>query len=233
MARFPLPLIAALAALMPIAAPRAAHALDIEIRGTQLVLSGPVVPGDAAKFERALAGMPVVNTIVMRNMPGGRLGEAMRMAETIRSRSLRTAVSGSCVSACAMMFIAGSQRSSTTEFPPEKTMVAFHGGYLPDGQNVASNDPGLLRSVARFTGGHMPADLTSRWLGLPQAGLVIFYDPGRTLLSRTSSMPHRASVFVCRGDEAVKVRDCENLPSIDPYQVGVFTSRHSIEVNRR
>lgn len=231
MTPFSLRMLAGLA--FALAAPQAASALEMEVRGSQLLLGGPVVPGDAERFERALASMPVVNTIVMRNMPGGRLVEAMRMAETIRSRSLRTAVSGSCVSACAMMFIAGSQRSSTTEFPHEKTMVAFHGGYLPDGQNVASNDPGLLRSVARFTGGHMPADLTSRWLGLPQAGLVIFFDPGRTLLTRASTTPHRASVFVCRGDEAVKVRDCENLPAIDPYQVGVFTSRQPVEVNRR
>lgn len=206
-------------------------ALEFQVRGSQLIASGPVQPGDELRFEAALKAAPGVRTIVLRNSPGGQLVAGLKIADMIRSRSLRTAVSGYCVSACAIIMVGGYERSSTTEFPPEKTFVAFHGAYAPDGRNALANDNGMMAMFARYTGGRMPADLTSRWMKLPQRGIVMFFDPARKLGTQGPSEPFKGSVYVCEGRERAMPGDCEKMPWIDPYSVGVFTSRYPIALN--
>ena len=202
-----------------------AQAVEIEPRGDKLVISGRVEPDDFVKMREAVEANPETKTIVLRNSPGDKLKQAMLMAEFIRERSLNTAVSGHCRSACGIMFLAGVERRSTNEFPPTQTYVAFHGGYDREGQNTGRFDTRVSAAVRRFTDGRLDPGLVEQWLALPKRGMVYFFDPAHY---RSAS---QANVFLCRGDEAKRVRDCERRPEIDPYQAGVFTSREAVSVN--
>jgi hypothetical protein len=156
-----------------------AHALDIKIVENQMILSGPIETGDGWTFNRAVSNNPKVDTLVFRNMPGGKIEEMDRMASTILERKLNTVVSGRCMSACAHIFLAGETRRFADDFPSHYAHLGFHGGYRSEGSlkgwggQPASN--AYVWYVNR-TSGKLDPELVKRWLTLEQSsGLAIFY----------------------------------------------------------
>jgi len=51
--------------------PTRALAMELKIVGDQLILSGPVVGDEPDKVREALASSPGVETVILRNSPGG------------------------------------------------------------------------------------------------------------------------------------------------------------------
>ncbi len=77
--------------------------------GRRLRLMGPVGQGDAARVLRLLQDAPQAGLVELQS-PGGRIGEALRIAEAVRSRAAQTRAVGPCDNACVLIFLAGSGR---------------------------------------------------------------------------------------------------------------------------
>jgi hypothetical protein len=104
-------------------------AMSLKQVGDQLFLSGPVEVSDEVKVQDALAENPAIRSVILRNSPGGSMRTAYAIGDMIRSKRLRTAVSGYCNSGCSRLFLAGTERLFTDDYPPHLTRVGFHGHY--------------------------------------------------------------------------------------------------------
>jgi hypothetical protein len=123
------------AAVIAIAAfsPTESPAMELRVVGNQLILSGPVVGDEPRKVTEALATTPQIDTVILRNSPGGNAPAGYLVGELLRERGLRTAVSGYCYSSCSRMFLGGRTRYFTDDYPAEYTNVGFHGHYDANG----------------------------------------------------------------------------------------------------
>ena len=204
------------AALVGLSTP--ARAMQISVAGDQIVLSGPVVWSDAADVALTLAANPAVTTAILLNSPGGDVNSGYAVGEIFRAKGMRTAVSGFCYSSCSRMFMGGRTRVFTSDFPPDRTQVGFHGHYHADGTLNAE----LVRSlhlrdwIIKFSNGKADPDLVDQWVSIPVSRAMIhFYHP--TTLSR-----HPATTFFCH-DANTRIFDCEPIAKT-ALDLGVITS---------
>jgi hypothetical protein len=51
--------------------PTRAPAMELKIGGNQIILSGPVVGDEPEKVREALVSSPIIDTVILRNSPGG------------------------------------------------------------------------------------------------------------------------------------------------------------------
>lgn len=77
--------------------------------GTELELSGGIPFGTTDAVKKVLDAAPAVRVIQL-NSVGGRIAEANALFQLIKKRNLYTYTSISCVSACALAFLAGQEK---------------------------------------------------------------------------------------------------------------------------
>ena len=77
--------------------------------GHEIRISGEIRPGLSDALKEVLEGAPGVERIVLES-PGGSVREGIALAKLVEKYSLDTAVSTYCVSACTLIFVAGSER---------------------------------------------------------------------------------------------------------------------------
>jgi hypothetical protein len=96
-----------------------------------LVIEGKIEFNDSKKFEQIIAKNNVKMAVVGLNSPGGNVLEAYVIGKMIQEKGYTTYVPGfaSCVSACAMIWTAGSTRQVEA-----KAKIGFHGAYTVDGR---------------------------------------------------------------------------------------------------
>jgi hypothetical protein len=85
------------------------HEFHILANGQTLEFSGGITFGVAQELERFLNAMAAVRTVRL-NSAGGRVLEAQKMSDLIRSRNLATFVAKDCLSACTIVFLGGKER---------------------------------------------------------------------------------------------------------------------------
>jgi len=197
------------------------RAMQANVVGHQLILSGPVVGDEFGKVREILAQNPAIDTAILRNSLGGHAPTGYHIGELFRARGLRTAVSGFCNSSCSRMFLGGKRRFFTDDFPPEYTHVGFHGHY--DGKGRLTTDAvkrlGLKDWIIRYSDGKADAELVDRWISIPLSiGMIHFYHPER--FARDG-----ASTFMCQGSEpmARSVNGCEPIFKT-ALDLGIVTS---------
>ena len=90
-----------------------------------IIIEGEIKAGDADTFRKIAAEYS--EAIVLLDSEGGAIGPAMDIGRTIKLREYKTAVykSGSCASACALIWISGSRRVIF-----EGGKVGFHASYF-------------------------------------------------------------------------------------------------------
>jgi hypothetical protein len=195
-------------------------AMELKVVGRQLILSGPVVGDEPAKVAEMLATSPEVDTVILRNSPGGNAPAGYQVGQLLRERGLRTAVSGFCYSSCSRMFLGGRTRYFTDDYPAERTEIGFHGHYYANGRlNVdLVSRYGLRDWIIKYSDGKADPELVERWINIPYSrGMAHFFDPA--LLSRDG-----ASTFFCQGDEPTRVVfACEAIAKT-ALDLGVVTS---------
>jgi len=163
----------------------------------------------------------------LRNSPGGDAPAGYQTGQLLRERGLRTAVSGYCYSSCSRMFLGGSTRyftddypDFTDDYPAENTHIGFHGHYHADGHLNAAlmRQYGLRDWIIKYSDGKADANLVERWINIPYSrGMIHFFHPG--LVNRGG-----ASTFMCRGDEPTgPVFACEPIGKT-ALELGVVTS---------
>jgi uncharacterized RDD family membrane protein YckC len=77
--------------------------------GRSVKLTGPLGMGDGTRVRQALEHADKLRVVELAS-PGGRVFEANRIAELVRSGAWQTRAIGNCESACTLVFMAGSSR---------------------------------------------------------------------------------------------------------------------------
>jgi len=194
--------------------------MELKIVGNQLILSGPVVGDEPTKVRDALASSPGVETVILRNSPGGNAPAGYQVGQLLRERGMRTAVSGYCYSSCFRMFLGGSTRYFTDDYLPENNNVGFHGHYDRTGHLDANlvRRYGLRDWIIKYSDGKADPVLVERWINIPYSrGMIHFFHPG--LVKRAG-----ASTFMCQGDELRgSVFACEPITQT-ALDLGIITS---------
>ena len=197
-----------------------ARAMELKVVGNQLILSGPVVGDEPEKVREALASSPEIDTVVLRNSPGGDAPAGYRVGELFRDHGLRTGVSGYCYSSCSRMFLGGSARYFTDDYVPESNNVGFHGHCDRLGHLNADlvRRYGLRDWIIKYSDGKADPALVERWINIPYSrGMIHFFHPG--LANRAG-----ASTFFCQADQPPRsVFDCEPVGKT-ALDLGIITS---------
>jgi len=200
--------------------PVSASAMELKVVGNQLILSGRVVGDEPGKVKEALAKSPEIDTVILRNSPGGDAPAGYQTGQLLREHGLRTAVSGYCYSSCSRMFLGGRARYFTDDYPAEYTNIGFHGHYYSNGRLNAGlvRQLGLREWIIRYSDGKADPQLVERWINIPYGrGMIHFFQP---LLVKRGD----ASTFMCQGDEPTSsVFDCEAIGKT-ALDLGVVTS---------
>lgn len=204
-------------------------ALSLKQVREQLFLSGPVEVGDDVTVQRALADNPAIRTIILRNSPGGNVRTAYAIGNMIRAKRLRTAVSGYCNSGCSRLFLGGTERLFTDDYPAYLTRVGFHGHYYTDGplrgqlNRQLVQRAGLKNWIIEHSDGKADPDLVERWINIPVNNGFIYFFPPWIAEERKS-----ATFFCERGAIAgAGIFGCEPI-SKNALDLGIITSLQTI-----
>jgi hypothetical protein len=197
------------------------RAMNHNVVGNALILSGEVVYQDLERAKRTLDANKNITHVVLRNSMGGNSWTGYRMGELFRERGLTTVVSGHCVSSCSRLFLGGKQRLFSDDFPASLTYVGFHGHYDFGKLNleaVKKNDQ--AEWTKKFTDNKVDAKLLDRWINIERrAGDVRFYPSSVTTR-------WKAQTFLCQGTESRRPNLCERIPT-DALKEGIVTSRET------
>jgi hypothetical protein len=204
-----------------------AVAMTMTVSGDQLILTGRVVPEDAAQFRTLVETHPNVKTVVLWNSPGDSAAANDAITTMIEARNLDTVVAGHCVSACAMIFLSGANRAFGDLEPLATTSLGFHGSYARGELAREQRLQALKARVVERTGGKIDPALVERWLHLAdERNTIRFRHPG------DGSSP---ATFFCplgRFPNAGNYANCEAIPKTDAVSAGIITSPAIVHVNR-
>src|SRR6185369_12618268 len=98
--------------------------------GSEAEIAGGLKFGVAAQAAALFASAPNLKVLHL-NSPGGRVGEAIELAELVRARGLATYSATSCVSACTVVFAAGRER-----YLRAGARLGFHRGIFAGNENA-------------------------------------------------------------------------------------------------
>jgi hypothetical protein len=103
-------------------------------RSLGILIKGDIASGDYTKFKKIANRLPY-GTVVIMTSRGGLLVDGLNIGTTIRARGFRTVAYDYCMSVCAMMWLAGIDRST-----PSDTSIGFHGAGYENGEpSIAGN----------------------------------------------------------------------------------------------
>ena len=207
--------------------------MDLKVDGDQVILSGPVDGTELVKLRDVVAeyGDARIRMVVLRDSPGGDLWTSTRVGEFIRGKGWRTAISGHCFSACAIIFLGGIERQFTDDKPALQTQIAYHATYHTSDRFGATDSKNqqatyVARQWIKFhSGGKLSDEMLDRFEKLEKTEFVHFFDARR--------MPRagQVSVFVCSHAEKEPARKCRPVAGTDAYQEGIVTSSAIIRSN--
>ena len=196
---------AVLVGLLGLAAPAQAMQFEqIPTSATELMLGGrgPIVKGDAARLEQALAAVPAGQRLLALALdsPGGNVVEGEQLARLIRARALSVVIpsNSKCVSACFLLFAAAPRRLAASD-----ALVGVHSA-SEEGEETGTSlavttlmaraaaelgiPPAIIGKMVQTTPGRVewltPADLASM--------NVIVYDDGGQPAPAGAPAPVRA-----------------------------------------
>lgn len=116
--------------------------LIVGLAGDTVRLEGDLADGTAERLSHLLAAHPGVRVLSLSS-DGGLVDEAREIGRLARERRLTTYVPDSCVSACTLAFVYGSERLAA---PGAK--LGFHAPYVTDEAGAASQLDGAEERAA-------------------------------------------------------------------------------------
>lgn len=127
--------ITSLAFFLSLWLPTCVLAMKLERVNNDLYATGPTVDQDFLSFKDAFA-KGGIERLILVNGPGGDLWTGMQVARMVQGAQIKTVVSGFCMSACSLIFMAGQERAFGTGHLPRVTMVGIHGAHSKDTKQV-------------------------------------------------------------------------------------------------
>jgi hypothetical protein len=197
------------------------YAMDFDVRGTAVVMSGPVTGIEMRVLASTLSSNPGITTVVLKNSTGGDARTGYAVGEFIREHALNTAVSGYCISSCSRMFLGGKERHYSDDQPLEKTFVGFHGNYADNGNLLTQRMASLKAWVIKYSDNQANPDLVEEWVHIPDHhGYAAFYHRDATVL------PGSQKVMLCQGTEerGKRQEQCAKPEKGDALANGIVTS---------
>lgn len=209
-----------------------ARAMEFELRNVPrpdnptitkpyLIMSGRVEGNELGQLQDWLEKNPDVDTIVLKNSPGGDAGVGYRIGEYLREKGLNTLLAGYCLSSCSRMFLGGKQRGFSNELPLERTFVGFHGNYAINGSLLQNRISILQAWIIKHSDGKANPALVEQWVNLRnRRGFAYFYH------QQTNPNIGNQRVLLCQGsEEASRRRELCAKPELgDAIANGIVTS---------
>ncbi len=206
----------------------AAHAMEFEVRGAAVLMSGPVTGIELRVLESTLTSNPAITTVVLKNSTGGDARTGYAVGEFIRERGLNTALSGYCISSCSRMFLGGKERRYSDDQPLEKTFVGFHGNYADNG-SLLNERMGYLKDwVIKYSDNRVNPGLVEQWVHIPNHhGYAAFYHRDAKVL------PGSQKVMLCQGTEerGKRQEQCAKPEMGDALANGIVTSWDVLKIS--
>ncbi len=216
-------------AIFIVAASGNAAAMTMRVAGNQAILSGQLVPSDEEQFAQLVQANPAIATVVLWNSPGGSARANAGLTQIIQDRKLNTAVAGYCVSACAMVFLSGSQRYFSDGESVDATSLGFHGSYVQGTLAPEKRLQFLENLVETESAGKADPKLVDRWLHFTdEHETVRFRYPG------SDGAPKAATVFDCHGPGPNRgdYDSCTPIDGPNALSMGIITSTSIVHVER-
>lgn len=209
-------------------APGIALAMEMQQVGDTLVMSGPVDDFDLVRLRNHLAGHRP-KLVVLHESPGGDLWNGYQVGNRIRDEKLPTAVSGKCESACALIFLSGTERSFTDGRPVAITMVGLHGAHsLETKQPLTELSPRMAYMIRTMTGRKYPDDLLQRTVYPRHAeDMVYAFHPARYAATATAR-----GIVECLKQPDVSFK-CAMIDGLDALGIGVITNPEILELSEQ
>jgi hypothetical protein len=102
------------AALLPTTSPAAEFSRELYKNFGYLTLTGKIIDGDFERFKQIAPRSTADGIQIILDSPGGNTGEGVAIGRYIHEHRLDTTVFRYCVSACALIWLAGHPRHVTT-----------------------------------------------------------------------------------------------------------------------
>ena len=184
-----------------------------------LMLSGKVVREDADLFRKKLAEGPV-KTVVLTDSPGGNMRAAYDIAELIAEGKINTALNGNCASACAMIFLAGTDRQMVAGKRLSRTRLGLYAPHQKNTKDIPEAAvPKFREWLLKVTQGKFPEEVLDRALSTEHAGEgMFFYYPDES---------YRGDIRFCAKD----TKGCETLSGYSIVKTGILTTDELLKVD--
>jgi hypothetical protein len=208
-----------LTSLLLAALASSASAMEFNVVGDTLVMSGPVVSTDLVRMRDQLAAHKF-KLVLLHESPGGDLWNGYQLGVRIRDQGLPTAVSGKCESACGLIFLSGVERSFSDGRPIAHTMVGLHGAHTNGSQEVLSElGPRMAYVIRSMTARKYPSDLLERTVYPRHADDMVYaFHPGRYPVEARGR-----GVLECLKQPDISFK-CTMLEGLDALGIGVITN---------
>ena len=204
-----------------------AHAAELALQGSRLVVAG-MLDGTAVKeFTEQLAS-GTVRTVVFEDSFGGTADAAGAYADAIRASGVQTEVRGQCMAACAYAFLAG--KTHRFGYGAQVNGILLPVAVRPTAAELATRWRGdePHKTLADFTppaaaATHGTATATPVEASAPppkdswQPDHGVLFTASPTLFGRVYN------TYYCDGTQGRDFSKCERLPDADPYKLGVLT----------
>jgi hypothetical protein len=108
--------------------------------GTYIHINGDIEPGDSAKFDELVEKNKITSAVVYLDSAGGIVVDGLKIGLAIRDKGFSTFVAADtyCVSVCAVIWMAGSERYVT-----DTSNIGFHGPF----HYTATGKPARSRGI--------------------------------------------------------------------------------------
>lgn len=201
------------------------QAMTLERQGADLYATGPTIDTDYLAFKKAFSEGDVQRLILV-NAPGGDLWTGMQVARMVRDARLKTIVSGYCMSACSLIFMAGQERAFGTGNLPRTTMVGIHGAHDKDSKRV---NPQLMPQMYALYKQHMGDKFDKTVIN---QALYDISEAGGFLRIREIQRNKEVDrvPYFCPSSQTT-FKDCQQHTGMDALSLGVVTQENSEELN--
>jgi hypothetical protein len=182
--------------------------MTMKVRDDSLIIGGYLDHSKFSEFSKIVdASAP--QKIIFNNVIGGSPASVYMYRTKILGLNIETQIDGNCFSACALVFLAGQERSVLL---PHRSAIAFHGPRNPSGEEMPKFRDAYKAQIKNRTQGKFPDDLVNLALNNIQPGGALFFNVDSIFGIRTTW------VIYCEQEG-----QCRKIYNADPYEFLIFT----------